>query len=145
MKNAPSPPTTNPPWARWVLLLAAGYNLAIGAWIILFPHAWFDLAGVPRMNYPQIWQCVGMIVGVYGIAYALAARDPLGSWPIVLVGLLGKVLGPIGFLDALRQGIFPLRMGWIILTNDLIWWIPFAALLLLARRQFLRSSVLAEA
>jgi hypothetical protein len=75
-----------------------------------------------------------MIVGVYGIGYGIAAFAPLRHWPIVLVGLLGKVFGPIGFLDAALRGEMPWRCGWLIVTNDLIWWLPFTALLLAARR-----------
>ena len=52
----------------------------------------------------------------------------------LLVGLLGKVFGPIGFLDAALRGEMPWRCGWLIVTNDLIWWLPFTALLLAARR-----------
>ncbi len=82
----------------------------------------------------MLWQCIGMIVGVYGIGYWLAARDPARHWPIVLVGLLGKVLGPIGFLQAGLTDQLPWRCGWLIVTNDLIWWVPFASILLAARR-----------
>jgi ligand-binding SRPBCC domain-containing protein len=70
-----------------------------------------------------------MIVGVYGIGYLIAANDSRTHWPIVLVGLLGKVFGPIGFLVALLRGTFPLLFGLTILTNDLLWWIPFAMIL----------------
>ncbi len=66
-------------------------------------------------------------MGVYGVGYALAARDPLRHWPIVFVGLLGKILGPIGFAQALVRGTFPPEFGWTIVTNDLVWWWPFAA------------------
>jgi hypothetical protein len=114
--------------SRW--LRAAGiYNLAWGALAIASPHLLFDLTGAERINYPEIWQCVGMIVGVYGIGYLIAANDPRTHWPIVLVGLLGKVLGPIGFLVALFRGTFPPLFGLTILTNDLLWWIPFAMIL----------------
>jgi hypothetical protein len=75
-----------------------------------------------------------MIVGVYGVGYAIAARDPVRHWPIVLVGLLGKVLGPIGFLDAALGGRLPWTFGWTIVTNDLVWWIPFGAILWQAAR-----------
>ena len=78
-----------------------------------------------RFEYPQIWQCVGTIVGVYGIAYILAARDPLGNWPIVPAGLLGKLLGPVGFLLAAMRGQLRWLFGWTVLTNDVIWWIRF--------------------
>src|SRR5690606_22323944 len=96
-----------------------------GALVIVRPYLLFDLAGMPRINYPEIWQCVGMIVGVYGIGYLIAAADPYRHWPIVLVGLLGKVFGPIGFAMALAQGSLPPLFGLTLLTNDLIWWLPF--------------------
>ena len=86
----PSPTIAAPAWMSVVLILAGIYNLAWGAWTILFPTALFQLAAMPASNYPQIWQCVGMMVGVYGIGYLLAAMNPRQHWPIVLVGLLGK-------------------------------------------------------
>jgi hypothetical protein len=70
-----------------------------------------------------------MIVGVYGIGYLAASSDYRRHWPIVLVGLLGKILGPIGFVGAVAQGDLPLAFGATILTNDLVWWIPFALML----------------
>ena len=93
-----------------------------------------DLAGLAQPNYPELWQCIGMIVGVYGIGYAIAARDPVRHWPIVLVGLLGKILGPIGFLGAVLHDRVPLEAGLVIVTNDLIWWPGFALALWLAWR-----------
>jgi len=125
-----------PKWMSVVLYLAGGYNLAWGAFTIIFPHAVFDAMGVERPNYPGLWQCIGMIVGVYGVGYIIAARDPLRHWPIVLVGLLGKIFGPVGFVDqAVLKQQFPLSFGLTIITNDLIWWIPFALILRAARRQ----------
>lgn len=125
------------PTLRWatVWLRAAGcYNLCWGAVTIAAPNLWFDLTGTPRLNHPEIWQCVGMIVGVYGIGYLIAAENPRTHWPIVLVGLLGKIFGPIGFAFALARGSFPLAFGATILTNDLLWWIPFTAILIDAAR-----------
>ncbi len=122
-------PTAPPRWATACLRAAAVYNLAWGAAVIAFPHLLFDACGIPRLNYPEIWQCVGMIVGVYGVGYWVAAGDPRRHWPIVLVGLLGKVFGPVGFAVALARGVFPPAFGLTILTNDLIWWVPFALIL----------------
>lgn len=122
------------PWMRWTLALAAIYNIAWGAFIVLFPLVPFRLLNMPLPNYPQIWQCVGMIVGVYGVGYGIAALDPLRHWPIVLVGLLGKLFGPIGFIQAGLTGTLPWRFGLICLTNDLIWWVPFTLILIAARR-----------
>ena len=112
-----------------ILLAAAGYNIIWGASVVLFPQWFFLLGAMEPPRYPEIWQCVGMIVGVYGLGYGIAAWDPVRHWPIVLVGLLGKILGPIGFIFALVEGTFTLRAALTILTNDLIWWIPFTLLL----------------
>jgi len=121
--------SSSPRWAsRW--LWAAGiYNLAWGGLAIAWPHLLFDLVGAERINYPEIWQCVGMFVGVYVIGYIIAASDSRTHWPIVLVGLLGKIFGPIGFLVALLNGTSPPLFGLTILTNDLLWWIPFTMIL----------------
>ena len=119
---------------RWCLRLAGVYNLAWGAWVVLFPMAAFHLAGMAEPNYPQLWQCIGMIVGVYGIGYWIAGSDPMRHWPIVLVGFLGKVFGPIGFVMALVNHELPLKFGWNNVTNDLIWWLPFGLILWRARK-----------
>ena len=117
-------------WMKQILLAAAVYNIAWGAFAILSPLTLFRWCGFdPLPNYPELWQCIGMIVGVYGVGYGIAARNPFRHWPIVLVGLLGKIFGPIGFVGAVTCGRFPLAMGWTIVTNDLIWWIPFGLIL----------------
>lgn len=133
--NPPLETSSVPRWAKRWLAAAAIYNLVWGAFIVLSPttlFVWCDME-VPR--YLSIWQCVGMIVGVYGVGYAAAARDPIRHWPIVLVGLLGKVFGPIGFLQAGLNEQLPWKFGWTILSNDLIWWPAFAAILIRAWRQ----------
>lgn len=125
--------TNHAGWMGRVLRAAGVYNVLWGAWAILFPRHFWSLVDMEPPNYLFLWQCIGMIVGVYGVGYWVAARDPLRHWPIVLVGLLGKILGPIGFVDAAVSGAVPLRFGVTILTNDLIWWAPFAMILWRAR------------
>ena len=124
-----------PAFAGPVLRIAALYNLAFGAFAVLFPTLWFEWAGLPAPAYPSLFQCIGMIVGVYGVGYWLAARDPLRHWPIVLVGFLGKIFGPIGFIQTVLAGDIPWSFGIMIIFNDLIWWIPFAGILLAASRR----------
>jgi hypothetical protein len=118
-----------PRWMFTTLIIAGFYNLIWGAWIILFPKLSFTLLGVEPASPIEIWQCVGMIVGVYGFGYIIAATNPFRHWPIVLVGFLGKIFGPIGFSKALITGVFPLSFGINIIFNDLIWWIPFFIIL----------------
>jgi hypothetical protein len=113
---------------RW--LLAAGiYNISWGLLVGLWPNLMFDWAGMERPNYPELWQCIAMIVGVYGVGYAAASLDPYRHWPIVLVGFLGKLFGPIGFVQAAVTERFSWWFGINNVTNDLIWLIPFALIL----------------
>lgn len=129
--------TLTPPWMRHWLVAAGVYNIVWGAAMVLAPNRTLKMLGVSPPStelWPQLWACIGMIVGVYGLGYCIAARDPARHWPIVLVGLLGKVFGPIGFVDAAMRGQLPWSMGVTILTNDLLWWIPFAIILWHAAR-----------
>jgi peroxiredoxin len=115
---------------RW--LLAAGvYNLAWGAAVVLFPDLPLRLFGVEPLagTGRAIWQCLGMVIGVYGIGYLAASLNPIRHWPIVLVGFLGKVFGPIGFVWCAARGEIDWRFGLTIPTNDILWWIPFALIL----------------
>jgi peroxiredoxin len=116
-------------WASRVLWAAAFYNVLWGSWVVLFPGMAFRWAGMAQPLYPELWQCLGMIVGVYGIGYAIAASNPFAHWPIVLVGLIGKVLGPAGFLHAVYEKSFPWSFGLTILANDVLWWVPFGLVL----------------
>ncbi len=137
--HSPMQPTPThqpvPVWLKRTLTLAGIYNLIWGTWVILFPTSLFTMMDLPQPTYPAIWQCVGMIVGVYGIGYLIAARDPMTHWPIVLVGLLGKIFGPIGFVyAALITNQLPIEFIWTIIPNDLIWWVPFTMLLVRAAK-----------
>ncbi len=124
------PVPVQPNWMTIALRLAGVYNLLWGAWAILFPNHFWSLLDMQQPNYPFLWQCIGMIVGVYGVGYWVAATDVARHWPIVLVGLLGKIFGPIGFIDAhFVRDLVPLRFGVTLLTNDLVWWVPFALML----------------
>ena len=53
-----------------------------------------------------------MVIGLYGVLYAA-------------VGLVGKVLGPIGIVVSIQSGAWPAEAAWLCVGNDLIWWVPF--------------------
>lgn len=111
------------------LKVAAIYNLIWGAWVVLFPNHFFELVGMELPLHPMIWQGMGMVIGVYGLGYWWAAQDPLTHWPIIAVGFLGKIFGPIGFLFNYLQGAVPFEFIYTLFTNDFIWWIPFFLIL----------------
>ena len=118
------------PWMKTVLLAAGCYNLLWGACAVLFPGTILQWLGMETTSITSnFWQCIGMMVGVFGVGYLIAARNPYLHWPLTLIGLLGKIFGPIGFALAAITESLPISFGWILLTNDLIWWIPFGMIL----------------
>jgi len=117
-----------------VLAAAGVYNLIWGAFVVVLPNALFHLLEMPPPRYAPIWQGVGLLVGVYGVGYLIAAKNPTRHWPIILVGLLAKFLGAMGFAYAVAWGDFPPAFAWMTLANDVVWWLPFAAILFHALR-----------
>lgn len=113
---------------------AALYNLLWGAFVCVFPGAYFKILKIEPLNYPSMFQAIGMIVGVYALGYWLIARDPARYGPFVYVGLLGKILGPLGFLVSALQGTLPWSFGLVNLTNDIIWLPAFIGFAIQLRR-----------
>lgn len=108
---------------------AALYNLLWGIVAILFPIHFFRLIGMPEPNYPALWQVVGMFVMVYAPAYWWVGRFPTRHRHLIVIGLVGKMFGPIGFAWSAATGELPVAFGLTILTNDLIWWPAFGLFL----------------
>ncbi len=109
-----------------VFVAARIYNIGWGLFSAFDPQWLFRFAGMPLANQPQIFACLGLVVGLYGILYLEVARVPERGWLLAAVGLTGKILGPIGLLGLQWQGIWPPATLILCLTNDFIWWIPFA-------------------
>jgi hypothetical protein len=115
---------------RLCFMLAAGYNAAFGVWTVFWPGQFFEWMRLPRNLYPEIWQCLGMMVGLYGAGYAYAAWRLDRGAPLIAIGLAGKVLGPIGYLLTSGTWYWPVRTLTLNIFNDVIWWVPFAMYLL---------------
>ncbi|MET0753101.1 MAG: hypothetical protein ABWZ66_07000 [Pyrinomonadaceae bacterium] len=109
-----------------VFLLAGVYNIAWGLFTAFYPNWLFRFAQMEPPNYPDIFACVGMIVGLYGVIYLEIARKPERGFLLAAVGLTGKILGPIGLLMLVAEGKWKSAALVMNLTNDFIWWIPFA-------------------
>jgi hypothetical protein len=110
---------------RIVFVLAGLYNIGWGVWSALDPQWLFRLSGLEPLNHPSIFACLAMVVGLYGILYLEVARLPENGWLIAAVGLVGKILGPIGLIVLIVRGIWPISTIVLCLTNDFIWWLPF--------------------
>lgn len=111
-------------WAKFIMFLAAAYNLFWGALISAYPQ--IILFGNPPTNFLLIiLRCVGMLVGVYGVAYYFASLDPVKYWPLILVGWVGKLLGPFGSLYYIWLGKLAPAFFWVNVWNDIVWLYPF--------------------
>jgi small multidrug resistance pump len=121
MSTASQPEDALARYRPW-LMAAALHNLIWGTSTVLFPEWWFRLIDAPLPNYLPLWQGIGMMVLVYAPAYWWASRDPVRHAPFVLIGMLGKLLGPLGYVMSAAQGTLPLAFGWAIIVNDLLWW-----------------------
>ena len=115
-------------WAKWIMYCAAIYNLFWGALVSLYPQI-ILFGNAPAVYLLILIRCIGMLVGVYGIAYYFASKDPVRYWPLILVGLTGKVLGPIGAVYYVMNNLMPAGFLWVNVFNDLIWLLPFTWIL----------------
>ena len=113
-------------WHQIVFTLAGLYNIGWGIFSALDPQWLFRFAGMPLSPYPEIFACLAMVVGLYGVIYLEVARVPERGWLLAAVGLVGKVLGPLGLARLILTGAWPPASLVLCLTNDFIWWIPFA-------------------
>ncbi|QEC65733.1 hypothetical protein FRZ54_20155 [Mucilaginibacter ginsenosidivorans] len=110
------------------MLLAAIYNAVWGIVISVCPQIiLFDYSATPFTLI--LLRCIGMLVGTYAIAYYFASRDPLRYWPLILVGFIGKVLGPVGSVYYISIGELTPKFLYVNLLNDLIWLVPFGWIL----------------
>ena len=148
METGPGPKQTSiaePPrlarrrFHRGVFIVAGIYNIGWGLYAAFDPQWLFRFAGMPLDNHPQIFACLGMVIGLYGVLYLEVARVPERGWLLAFVGLVGKILGPIGLLTLICQGVWPTATLVLCLTNDFIWWVPFGLYLWDAWPEFRRS------
>jgi small multidrug resistance pump len=110
-----------------VVFCAAGaYNITWGLHAAVDPTALFRFADMATPNYPEMWACLGMVIGLYGVIYLEVARRPEQGFTLAAVGLAGKVLGPAGWLVLVLTGRWPLSTIVLVLANDILWWHPFA-------------------
>lgn len=114
---------------RTIFLLAGIYNIFWGIFVSFYPNWLFRFAGMPEPNYPEIFVCLGMVVGLYGVVYLEIARRPERGFLLALVGFAGKILGPIGAIYYVYAGKWMPAALVMNATNDFVWLVPFAVYL----------------
>lgn len=129
---------TVPRWVSGVLAVAGVYNLAWAAWSVVFPEWSFARSGLADPDrpflYPQVWQGVAGIVGVFGLGYLLAATDPARHWGVVLVGLVSKLVAAGGVAFGVASGMNRADALLPSVFNDFVWIVPLALVLRVSYR-----------
>ena len=119
----------NSDWMKATLLISGIYGILWGLSVVIFPNFWFSLSGLELPKYLQLWQAYGLFTACLGLGYVIAYSNPLRHWPLVLIGLITKIIIPFAatyyyFFGNLTGEAF--RMSFI---NDVLWWIPFSLIL----------------
>jgi hypothetical protein len=129
------------PFYQGVFGLAGIYNMVWGLYAVVDPQWLFQFAGMPLALYPELFACLGVVIGLYGVLYLYVACFPERGWLIAAVGMAGKILGPIGAVFLIWQGKWTAKAFLLCIPNDLIWWIPFGLYLFDAWKSFFKDFV----
>jgi len=118
------------PWLSLALAASCVHSISWGLFIIGLPLVAARAYGFDEPPSELfLWQGVGLVICLFGIGYGIAATDPRRHWAAVLIGLLAKVLGPIGIVTAVARGEVASGVLWLLPVNDIIWWIPFGVVI----------------
>jgi hypothetical protein len=80
----------------WVFVfgLAAIFNLAVGLPMLLAPEVFFSLTGQPAPADLLFVRMSGGLIAVFGVGYAMVARNPMAHRGIAFIGVIGKIIAP---------------------------------------------------
>jgi hypothetical protein len=76
---------------RGLFAFAAFVNLAVGGAMAAAPARVAEQLGVTGPGGPYAITMVGMMIAVFGVGYAIVARNPAGNRGIVWIGIVGKL------------------------------------------------------
>lgn len=120
------------PFWRAVFVAAALMNLSVGVGLLFFSGALLPLLDMAAPENPLFARLAGGLIAVFGIGYAIVARDPGKHRDIVLLGAIGKAPVPLMIWNGVAAGhasqsMFTLSFG------DLAFAALFAVFLLRTR------------
>lgn len=121
-------------WMRIALVAAGVYHILFALWINVWPFHGFDLFDLTRPNHPMLWRTLGLISGALGLAFLIAARDPVRNWLVVFFGLIKCLASCVLTSIAIFSGELPMSTAALLLIDDLVWVFPFTYILWAAVR-----------
>jgi len=108
------------PMGMSALRLAAVSELGWASWLFVLPGAGPQALPV---------RLAAVLCACFGIAFAMASREPRPNKPVLAAGLVSKLSVP-----CLVAFYAMWDYSWAVLAHDVIWWAPFGILLWRARR-----------
>ncbi len=114
---------------RAVLSIAGLVFISMGLLSIVAPHLSIRWSGIDAVQPVELWQYMGLIKGVFGIAYLIAAINPYKHWVVVFAGFTVKLLACMGYLCLYASGDLDAGYAHVILIGSVIW-LPFFAVIL---------------
>ncbi|HQV78669.1 MAG TPA: SelL-related redox protein [Chitinophagales bacterium] len=116
-------------WFKSALFIAGIYHILWGISVLFFPCFWFDLCSLSHPNYIHLWQLIGGYEIIFGIGFLMIAPNPLRHWRLLLLSFIAKLAIVVGFTYFYHLGEEPFIVFNMILTNHLLWLIPFGIIL----------------
>ncbi|HVK80748.1 MAG TPA: hypothetical protein VM915_09045 [Verrucomicrobiae bacterium] len=92
---------------RVLFALAALYNLAVGGTMLATPSLLAPQLSVEGAGAPFAIMMSGLLIAMFGVGYALVARDPVGNRGIVWIGMIGKIGAAVLGTLQYQAGIVP--------------------------------------
>ncbi len=133
------------PWMISFLKFAGLYNLGWGVFILQRPLVFYQALNEGVDTFPWILYPFGLAVLGMGIAYLIAARDPLSYWWLIGLGLASKLFGPLFGWFILATTHFKLPNFTLhVIFNDLIWVIPMALVFYKAFKEWQNTELVLE-
>lgn len=117
------------PWMQYILIVAGVYNLIYGGLVMFYPDFFFRNLNLVLPNYIMLWQGIGLTEIMFGAGYLIASHKPFKHWTIIFIGFACKAIVSIGFFYYLSIGALPKSLFFTVIANDLIWLLPFGAIL----------------
>lgn len=118
-----------PAWTKFTLLAAGCYSLAGAVAALVWP-AWFGAwFGTPSPASLELSHILVALTAAMGVAYLLAARNPIRHWPTVLMALSAKLAITAWLAADIAAGRLPERTWLVVAFDDVIWLGPLAMVL----------------
>ena len=112
---------------------AALFNFIVAIIIGFFGTQFYDLAGFDYQPTETIWRYLSaLLIGMYGVGYALCAINPTLNRNIIILGLIGKLFVVLLVIALYAAGDIPVGIP-VVASGDLIYVILFFIFLLRTR------------